>query len=429
MRIAVLGLGYVGTATAACLAAEGHDIVGVDPDPVIREALGQGCSPIAEDRLEKLVIRHADRITVAADAAAVVADADLSLVCVGTPSAPDGSVDCAAVERAAEQIGAGLARRDPAAGRHTVVFRSTMPPGTCASVLVPALERASGLRAGEHFGVAVNPEFLREGSSVDDFRSPSRTVVGQLDEASGDAVVALHADRGAPVFRVALEVAEMTKYADNAFHALKVGFVNEMGSLARALGVDYEAVSEVFLADHTLNVSEAYLRPGFAFGGSCLPKDLRALTHTARAAGVRAPVLENLLASNEEHLRRAEELVLATGAPAVGVFGLAFKPGTDDLRESPMVALCSRLLARGVAVRVYDPRVFVADRTAPAELADVLVPTARDVLPGAGALVAGFCDESVRDAVGGAPDLPLVDLVGLPAVLRDRRGGYTGVAW
>jgi len=441
MKVSVFGLGYVGTVSAACLATEGHDVIGVDVNPAKLAMIGEGRTPVVEERIGDIVaeVVASGRLTVTDAVTTAIHGTDLSLVCVGTPSAPNGSLDTTYLQRAAREIGEALATRDDAAGRHTVVFRSTMLPGTCLGVLVPILEDASGLIAGQDFGVAVNPEFLREGSSVKDFYDPPKTVVGELDPASGDAVLSLYAGLGAPEFRVEPPVAEMTKYVDNTFHGLKIGFANEIGALARELGVDSHDVMEIFLSDTKLNISPAYLRPGFAFGGSCLPKDLRGLVHAARRHDVRVPILENVLPSNDEHIQRAFEHVAATGKRRVGVFGLAFKGGTDDLRESPLVELCERMLGKGYDLRIYDPavvesallganRAFIEAHLP--HLRDLLVDSVADVVDHAEVLVVGKADDDVRTALGHGTAVPVIDLVRLPdAAARRQQEGYVGLAW
>ena len=256
----------------------------------------------------------------------------------------------------AQEIGEALAARG-GDDRYTVVIRSTMLPGTCEEVVQPRLEAASGLGAGQGFGLAINPEFLREGSSVKDFFDPPKTVIGQVDDLSGDAVAALYEGLPGPVYRVPLRVAEMTKYVDNGFHALKVGFANEIGAVCKALGLDSHIVMDIFTSDTKLNISPAYLKPGFAFGGSCLPKDLRAITHRARRADTAVPILESILPSNEDQIDRVFRQIEATGKRRIGLFGLSFKAGTDDLRESPMVALAERLLGRGFELMIFDQNV------------------------------------------------------------------------
>jgi GDP-mannose 6-dehydrogenase len=439
MKISVFGLGYVGCVSAACLAARGHEVAGVDINPAKIDLIGRGQAPIVEERIGQLT---ADAVRCGAlrattDVAAAISGTEVSLVCVGTPSAPNGCLSTEYLERVAEQIGTALAGFDH---RHTVVFRSTMLPGTCLNLLVPILEKASGKTAGTDFGVAVNPEFLREGTSVRDFFDPPKTIIGELDSASGDAVAALYDGLPGEVFRVPIPVAEMTKYADNSFHALKIGFANELGAICRALGLDSHQVMDVFLADRKLNISPAYLRPGFAFGGSCLPKDLRGLVYAARRADVSVPILAHVLPSNEEQLRRAFQLIAATGRRKVGLFGLSFKPGTDDLRESPLVELAERLVGKGYHLRIYDATVSLShlmganrqyiDNRLP-HLGELLSSSVDDVLAHAEVCVIGTLDPAVLDVLDRAGDRTIIDLVRLPDAERRRavQKGYAGLGW
>ncbi|WP_157248879.1 nucleotide sugar dehydrogenase [Nonomuraea typhae] len=437
MRISVFGLGYVGCVSAACLASMGHEVIGVDVNPDKVALVAGGHAPVVEERIGELTreVVQDGRLRATTDAAAAVAASDVSLVCVGTPSAANGSLSTVFLERVAEQIGRAI----DGERRHTVVFRSTMLPGTCADLLIPILERASGLKAGVHFGVAVNPEFLREGSSVRDFFDPPKTVIGESDHETGELVAALYRELPGEVFRVPIPVAEMTKYADNAFHAVKIGFANEIGAVSRALGIDSHQVMDVFLADRKLNVSPAYLRPGFAFGGSCLPKDLRGLVYAARRADVSVPLLSHVLPANEAHLHRALDLVMSADKRRVGMFGLSFKPGTDDLRESPLVELAERLLGKGYDLRIYDAnvtlsrlmganRAYVEQRLP--HLADLLTDDAQAVLDHAEVCVAGCKDPAVLDVLERAGDRPVIDLVRLPDAERRRaHPGYVGLAW
>ncbi|GAA0952527.1 nucleotide sugar dehydrogenase [Nonomuraea longicatena] len=437
MRVSVFGLGYVGCVSAACLASLGHEVVGVDVNQDKVELVSKGRAPVVEERIGDLTLRVVaeGRLRATTDAAEAVAASEVSLVCVGTPSAANGSLSTLYLERVAEQIGRALT----AERRHTVVLRSTMLPGTCADLLIPILERTSGLRAGADFGVAVNPEFLREGTSVRDFFDPPKTVIGEIDRASGDVVAALYEGLPGEVFRVPIPVAEMTKYADNAFHAVKIGFANEIGAVSRALGIDSHEVMDVFLADRKLNVSPAYLRPGFAFGGSCLPKDLRGLVYAARRADVSVPLLSHVLPANEAHLQRALDLVMAADRRRIGLFGLSFKPGTDDLRESPLVELAERLLGKGYDLRIYDANVSLSrlmganraymEQRLP-HLADLLSASAADVLDHAEVCVVGCADAEVLAALGRAGDRTVIDLVRLPdAEQRRARPGYVGLGW
>jgi GDP-mannose 6-dehydrogenase len=437
-RISVFGLGYVGSVSAASFAVRGHRVVGVDVDPNKLDLIRRGVPPVVEDGMVALVgdAVGSGRLTVTDDAARAVLDSDVSLVCVATPSRPGGGLSTAFLESATAGIGTALADKD---GWHTVVYRSTMLPGTCEELLIPLLERTSGKRAGVDFGVCVNPEFLREGSSVRDFDNPPKTVVGRTDDRSGAVVIGLYEGMPGPRFLLPVGVAEMVKYVDNAFHALKVDFANEIGAICAALGLDSHAVMDVFLSDTKLNVSPAYLRPGFAFGGSCLPKEVRALTHTARLKDVEVPVIANILASNEAHLRRAVDLVLSLGKRKVGLFGLSFKAGTDDLRESPLVELAERLIGKGCDVKIHDANVSLARLTGSnkAHIEDRLPHLASlladaDVVADHGeVLVVGTPDETALAAVAAAPaGTVVVDVVHVPR-LRDARstGEYLGLGW
>lgn len=438
MKISVFGLGYVGCVSAACLAASGHEVVGVDVNRTKVELISRGTAPLVEERIAELTgdVVRTGALRATTDIAEAISASDISLVCVGTPSAPSGSMSTEYLERVAEEIGAALAGKDT---WHTVVFRSTMVPGTCVNLLIPILEKSSGKSAGIDFGVATNPEFLREGSSVHDFFAPPKTVIGQLDERSGDMVAALYDGLPGEVFRVPIAVAEMTKYADNSFHGLKIAFANELGAICQALGVDSHRMMDVFLADTKLNISPAYLRPGFAFGGSCLPKDLRGLVYAARRADVVVPLLSHVLPSNEEHLRRAFDLVAATGKRRIGLFGLSFKPGTDDLRESPLVELAERLLGKGYDLRIYDANVTLSrlmganrdfiDSHLP-HLGDLLGNSVADVLDHADVCIVGCKDPVVLDALADVGDRTVIDLVRLPDAERRRASdGYLGLGW
>ena len=437
--VSVFGLGYVGCVSAACLASRGHRVVGVDVNTDKVESLRRGRSPVVEEKIGELtaeVVARGD-LTVTTDARAAVLSTDMSLVCVGTPSGAGGGLSTTFLEQVTDEIGAALAEKD---GWHVVVYRSTMMPGTCENLLTPRLESASGKRAGVDFGVCVNPEFLREGTSVRDFLDPPKTVVGQTDPRSGEMVMGLYAGLPGPRFQVPIGIAEMTKYVDNSFHALKVGFANEIGAICSSLGLDSHAVMDIFLADTKLNISPAYLRPGFAFGGSCLPKDVRALVHTARRNDIDIPLLANLLGSNEVHLRRAVDLVIADGRRKVGIFGLSFKPGTDDLRESPMVELAERLIGKGFDVKIYDPTVVLsrligANRNYIHQqlphICDLLTSDIDAVLEHGEVLIAGSRDAEVVDAIErAATDKFVLDLIRLPNTedLRGKRN-YSGIGW
>ena len=358
--VSVFGLGYVGCVSAACLAREGHTVVGVDVSASKVEMVRSGQATIVENGISELVAEMvaAKRLTATCDVARAVADTQISLVCVGTPSQANGGLDLKYIERVAAEIGAALKNKDD---WHVVVIRSTVLPGSTAEVVIPILEEHSGKKAGKDFGVSMNPEFLREGTSIKDFDDPPFTVIGADDDRTAKSVASLYEKLHAPVRVVPLAVAEMVKYACNSFHGLKVAFGNEIGSICKALNVDSHEVMKIFCEDTKLNISPTYLRPGFAFGGSCLPKDLRALSYRARQLDVETPVLAATLSSNEKQIARAYEMVRATGSKRVGVLGLAFKAGTDDLRESPIVTLVERLIGKGMQLAIYDGHVSKAN--------------------------------------------------------------------
>lgn len=438
MRVSVIGLGYVGTTTAACLAARGHQVLGVDLNPLKAGMVARGESPVIEDGLaERLgAALAAGRLSATTSPERVARDTEVSLVCVGTPSRRNGSLDLDHLLRAVESVGRSLAGADR---YHVVAVRSTVLPGTLEEVVVPALEAASGRRASRDFGACVNPEFLREGEAVGDFESPPFTLIGEVDPRAGEVVAALYEGMSAPLIRAPVRVAEAVKYVSNAFHALKISFANEVGVLLQALGVDPFPVLEIFKRDTRLNISGAYLRPGYAFGGSCLPKDLRAALHAAKQHDLHLPVLGAILPGNDAHLQRGVDLVVGTGRRRVGMLGLSFKPGTDDLRESPLVRMAEALLGKGVDLRIYDGRVSLARlvgankeyiETVIPHIATLLSPDLHEVLAHAEVLVVGRADPEFRDLPGRLrPDQVLVDLVRLwedGAGLGER---YEGLAW
>jgi len=352
-------LGYVGTVSAGCLAHDGHEVVGIDSLPTKVDLINRGQSPIVEVDIGELVAAtaRAGRLRATSDPVQAIRETELSFVCVGTPSQANGNLDLRYIRRICEQIGQALKTKTV---RHTVVIRSTILPGTMRSVVIPTLEEFSGKKAGVDFCVCNNPEFLREGSAVKDFRSPPKTVIGELDKASGDMLTKLYEKLEAPLIRTDLEAAEMVKYVDNSWHALKIGFANEIGNLCKSFGIDAHAVMNIFCQDRKLNISSAYLLPGFAFGGSCLPKDLRALSYQAKMHDLDLPILTSILASNEMQITRGLRLIMEKGHTRVGVLGFSFKAGTDDLRESPMIEIIERLIGKGYDLRIYDKNVNIA---------------------------------------------------------------------
>ena len=358
--ISVFGLGYVGCVSAACFAKQGFDVVGVDVSASKVDLVNAGQSTIVEQGIGELVaeVRQSGKLRATTDTAQAVRDTTVSLICVGTPSRRNGSIDLRYVERVCEQIGEAL--RDKA-GRHTVVIRSTIMPGTIDGVVIPALERTSGKTMGEGFAVCSNPEFLREGTSIKDFFDPPFTLIGAHDASHAEPLRRLYDGIPAPVHVTAVRVAETVKYVCNCFHGLKIGFANEVGNVCKSLGIDSHEVMRLVCEDRKLNISPAYLKPGFAFGGSCLPKDLRAFTYQARSMDVDTPILSAILDSNRRQVERAFHMITAAESRQVGVLGLAFKAGTDDLRESPMVALIEMLVGKGMHISIYDPYVRSAN--------------------------------------------------------------------
>ena len=438
MKVAVFGLGYVGCVSAACLAERGHDVVGVDVSSRKVELVAEGRSPVLEPGLPELVAEQvaAGRLRATTEPGEALAQAEISMICVGTPSSRGGGQDLQALERVARSIGEQLPKGGP---RHTVVVRSTVLPGTTEGTVVPRVVSASGRTLGADLGVAVNPEFLREGSAIADFGAPPKTVVGESDRDSGEPVAALYDGIDAPLFRLPLRTAELVKYVDNAFHALKIAFANEIGVLARDAGIDSHDLMSVFVADRKLNISDAYLRPGFAFGGSCLPKDLRALVHRARQSELELPLLESILPANQRHLERTLDVVLSLGRRRVAMLGLAFKPGIDDLRESPLVELAERLVGKGYELKIFDRAVSVsrlvgANREYMLEhlphLSELMVETAEEALADAEVCIVGAASSEAVQALAAIDDRHVLDLVRLPDA-SSRRGEdlYVGVAW
>jgi GDP-mannose 6-dehydrogenase len=435
LRVAVLGLGYVGTVTAACLADRGACVVGIDPDATKVATVAAGRSPVVEPGLDEVMARTvaSGRLRATSDPS-VVAEVDVVLLCVGTPSAANGASDLSAIRRAAEQVGGALAG---ATRPVAVVVRSTVPPGTVESVVMPALA-AGGRRVGEDVSVAMCPEFLREGAGLADFADPPFTVIGTEHLFAELLLRRLFAFTGRPFHVVPVRVAETLKYACNAFHATKISFANEVARLCRAIDVDARVVMSVFVQDDRLNASPAYLRPGFAYGGSCLPKDLRAMLHLGRLHDVELPLLTGVQAVNEGMLADAIGVLRSSTARRVAVLGLSFKASTDDLRESPYVELVERLVGKGYEVRVYDPVVRperlrgsnlgYVERHLP-HLRQLLVDDADDAVEGADAVVIAIDDPEAVDAVVfRKPDLVL-DLCGrLPEVVEELPG-YVGIGW
>lgn len=437
MNISVFGLGYVGVVAAGCLAADGHKVIGVDPSKTKVDLINKGVPPIVEKDIGEIVAAAAatGQLSATEDSRQAVLNTDISLICVGTPSQLNGSLDLRYVRKVCEEIGATLKEKQ---AFHVVVARSTMLPGTMRDVVIPTLEEFSGKVAGKDFGVCNNPEFLREGTAVWDYRNPPKTVIGETDGKSGDVLASLYAELDAPLIRTTVEVAEMVKYVDNVWHALKVGFANEIGNICKELQIDSHQVMDIFCKDTKLNLSPYYLKPGFAFGGSCLPKDVRALTYKGRALDLNLPILGSILPSNELQIAKGYDMIVSKGKRKVGVLGFSFKAGTDDLRESPVVEVIERLLGKGYDLRLYDKNVNIAALTGAnrdyilnhiPHISKIMVSTVDEVLEHADVIVIGNgAKEFASVATALRPDQQVVDLVRVGA-LESKEDGYDGICW
>jgi GDP-mannose 6-dehydrogenase len=436
--ISIFGLGYVGTVTAACLAHKGYNVIGVDLSRAKVEAMKAGHSPVVEPRVGDLLSEShtSNRLDATSDSEFAVLNSEISFLCVGTPSLRNGKLDLGHIEPVCHDIGKILKKKN---GFHLVVLRSTVLPGTAETLVIPALEKSSGKKLGEGFGVCVNPEFMREGTAVADFLEPSMTVIGAADSSHSAILREIYNWAPGRIFETSFRSAEMVKYVCNAWHAVKVSFANEIGTLAKELGVDAEAVVEIFTADTKLNISPTYLKPGFAFGGSCLPKDVRALNYRAKELDLKLPLFDAIMPSNEEHLKRAIEMVLDTGKRNVAILGLSFKAATDDLRESPQVQLVKHLLGEGCTIKIWDDNVSLGR----------LLGSNRDyieqAIPHIGSLLENDLGTIVKNAevvvIGTRgisrvqlqrelrPDHIVVDLVNLERARRPEASNYDGICW
>jgi GDP-mannose 6-dehydrogenase len=437
-RLAVFGIGYVGAVSAACLARDGHEVVAVDVDPEKVAALNAGRSPIVERGLPELIagLVADGRLRATTDVTSAVRDCEASFVCVGTPSASDSSIGLDHVRGVCAEIGRALAGHE---GLHSVIMRSTIVPGTMEQVCIPILEEASGKRAGVDFGVGYYPEFLRESTAIRDYKDPGLIVFGALEERTGALLTELNRDLPCEIHLVDLPTAEMVKYASNSWRAVKVSFANEIGNIAKAAGLDGQRIMSILCSDTKVSMSAHFLRPGFAFGGSCLPKDVRALRAFAAGRGVPAPLLDAVLAANAAQVSRAEAMIEASGKRRVGMVGISFKPGTDDLRESPLVELASRLIRRGMELRVYDPFVteaFANDNTSVGRglhedigLGGRLVGTIDELIEESEiVLVGNRYDEAIAPLQAAMGDRPMIDLTRIAPSQRSS-GGYQGICW
>jgi GDP-mannose 6-dehydrogenase len=424
--------------SAASFAADGHTVVGVDVNPDKVASLNEGRSPIVEKGLEDLIQSGAGNGSLRATASTeeAVQATDLSLLCVGTPSRKNGSLDLAYLERVCQQIGAALARKD---AYHVVVVRSTVLPGTTHDVVIPTLERASGKQYGTGFGVTVNPEFLREGTAIQDFRQPPLTLVGHNYQSDAAPTEALYAKVDAPLVTTSIRTAEMIKYASNTWHALKVCFANEIGNLCKRIDIDSHEVMDIFCRDEKLNLSSYYMKPGFAFGGSCLPKDVRALQYRAKEVDLDMPVIQAILGSNQLQIQHALEQIMESGRKRIGLLGFSFKAGTDDLRESPIVILAEALLGKGYDLRIYDKNVSIARlvgankeyiNTQIPHLSSLLCETIDEVLRHSDLIVVGNGAPEFSDALKRTrADQVIVDLVRVKTNRSEIPGQYQGICW
>jgi GDP-mannose 6-dehydrogenase len=436
VKISVFGLGYVGAVSAGCLAKEGHEIIGVDPNPTKVALINQGKSPIIENGIAAIIENavKSDLLKATTDAADAVRKTDLSFICVGTPSQLNGALDLKYVRHVCEEIGAAIKDLD----HHIVVARSTMLPGTMSSLVIPVLEECSGKKAGVDFGVCNNPEFLREGTAVYDFYHPPKTVIGETDQKSGDILASIYAALPGPMIRTDVATAEMVKYTDNVWHALKVGFANEIGNICKAVGLDGHRVMDIFCQDTKLNLSAYYMKPGFAFGGSCLPKDVRALSYKGRTLDLELPILNSILPSNIEQIEKGLKMILDKGHKKVGILGFSFKAGTDDLRESPMVEVIERLLGKGYDLRIYDKNVNIAKLIGANKdyilnhiphISRHMVDTMDDVLAFAETIVIGNGSEEFQGILNRVNDHQVVvDLVRIEKGKRSQ-DQYDGICW
>lgn len=436
-NISVFGLGYVGCVSAACFAREGHNVIGVDVSAAKVDMINAGRSTIVEEGIAELVreMRESGRLRATCDVAEAVAGSDVSLICVGTPSRSNGSIDLRYIERVCEQIGEAL--RDKRS-HHTIVIRSTVMPGTIDTCAIPAVARTSGKQHGAGFAVCSNPEFLREGTSIKDFYDPPFTLIGAHEPAQAEPVRALYRGIEAPLHVVAVRVAEMVKYACNCFHGVKVGFANEIGNLCKGMGVDSHEVMRLFCEDRKLNISPAYLKPGFAFGGSCLPKDLRAAVYKGKELDIETPILTATLESNRKQVERAYDMVMAAGNRQVGVLGLAFKSGTDDLRESPMVTLIERLIGKGMQLAIYDAHVSSANviganreyvESEIPHIWELMRPTVDDVLSNAQTVIVGNGSPEFKRLGDRLQDGQVVIDLARAFGPRVSDGRYQGISW
>jgi len=435
MRINIFGLGYVGCVSAACLARRKHNICGIDIDQVKVDIINSGKSPIVEDGLDELISETVASSNLKATISGQIPEADISIICVGTPSNENGSLDLKYLIKVAEQIGEFLAQTK---SYHLIVNRSTVLPGTIEDILIPTLESFSGKKAGEDFGVCMNPEFMREGSSIYDYNNPPLTLIGELDKKSGDTLEKIYTDIDAPLYRSNIKVAEMLKYSSNTFHALKVTFANEIGNICKKVGIDSHDVMEIFTKDTKLNVSSYYLKPGFSFGGSCLPKDLRAITYKAKELDLDLPLLNSLMVSNKQQVENAFNIIAKSGKKNIGVLGLSFKAGTDDLRESPIVELIEKLIGKGYNLKIFDEEVSMAKifgsnkkyiETVIPHISSLISNSINNVIDESDLVIIGKKEISYMNALTENDSVYVFDLVKLFSQNKQPKENYEGICW
>lgn len=437
MKIAVFGLGYVGCVSAACFSSEGHEVIGVDVSQEKVDIINMGKSPIVEpgldDKIKEAV--SSKKLTATIDYKKAVSKSDISLVCVGTPSQKNGGVTLEFIYKVAEQIGEVLKKTDH---YHVFVIRSTVPPGTLEKSL-KIISDISGKKIGKDFGGCSNPEFLREASAIKDFYNPPFTIIGELDEGSGDALAEIYKSIDAPLVRSSVKVAEMIKYANNVFHAVKVIFGNEIGTVCKKFGIDSHELMEIFCMDKKLNLSSVYLKPGFAFGGSCLPKDVRALSHLAKTNDLELPLVNSLMKSNKDHVQRAIEMVLSYGKKRVGILGISFKAETDDLRESPMVEVVETLIGKGYDIRIYDRNVHLAKlfgankefiNTKIPHISNLMVENIGDILEHSELLIIGNKNKEFENTISRLDtEYIVIDFVRILKSMDNISAKYEGLCW
>lgn len=436
MKISVFGLGYVGAVSCACFAKMGHQVIGVDVSELKIKLINSGKSPIVEKDLDEYIEEGISngKITATNNVENAVHNSDISIVCVGTPSQINGNIDLTYIYRVCNEIGEAIKSKN---GFHTVVIRSTVVPGTikqCAQII----EDVSGKKHEVDFGVASNPEFLRESTAIEDFWNPPYTVIGTLCEQSEKQLVKLYSDIDAPIFTLKPEESEMIKYANNNFHAVKVTFANEVGNICKELGVDGQKVMEVVASDKKLNLSSYYMKPGFAFGGSCLPKDVRGLNYRATTLDLKTPLLSSLMNSNNYQVERGLQLIYNTGKRKIGFLGFAFKAGTDDLRESPIVEIIETLLGKGYELSLYDSNILLSRLMGKNKdyltghiphINRVLKESVQEVIATSDVIVFGNKSEEFKQALNNIPeDKTIIDLVRIDKT-RITKDNYVGICW